>query len=86
LDVMEKSVASTEVEAVSRALGAATVLKGASGNLGARNLAALADEVIQAVHTGYLSESLPLVQKARDEFERARDALGKIKGETKPEG
>ena len=68
-----KSVASTDDEAVSRALGA-------------RNLAALADEVIQAVHTGYLSESLPLVQKARDEFERARDALGKIKDETKPEG
>jgi hypothetical protein len=68
-----KSVASTDVEAVSRALGA-------------RNLAALADEVIQAVHTGHLSESLPLVQKVRAEFERVRDGLGKIKDGTKPEG
>jgi len=84
LDVMEKSVASTEVEAVSRALGAATVLKGAAGNLGARNLAALADEIVQAIHSGYLSESRPLVQKAQGEFERVRDALGRIKGETKP--
>ena len=82
LDVMEQSVTSTDVGAVSRARSAATALKGGAGNLGARNLAALADEIVQAIHTGYLSVSLPLVQKARCEFEQARDALGKIKGET----
>jgi hypothetical protein len=74
-------VTSTDAGAVSRAGSAATALKGAAGNLGARNLAALADEMVQAINTGYLSVSLPLVQKARSEFERARDALGKIKGE-----
>ena len=81
LDTMEKSVASTDAEAVSRARSAATALKGASDNLGARNLAALADEIVQAISTGYLSMSLPLVHKARSEFEQARDALLKIKGE-----
>jgi CheY-like chemotaxis protein len=82
LDVMAKSVASTEVEAVSRALSSTTALKGSASNLGARNLAALADEIVQAINTGYLSESLPLVEKARREFERARDTLLKIKGES----
>ena len=53
----------------------------AADNLGARNLAALADEIVQAISTGYLSMSLPLVHKARSEFEQARDALLKIKGE-----
>ena len=81
LDAMEKSVTSTGVEAVSRACSAATALKGGAGNLGARNLAALADEMVQAINTGYLSVSLPLVQKARIEFERAREALIRIKAE-----
>jgi CheY-like chemotaxis protein len=81
LDAMEKSVTSTDAAAVSRARSAATALKGGAGNLGARNLAALADEIVQAINTGYLSVSLPLVQRARAEFERARDTLSKIKGE-----
>lgn len=79
LDTMRKSATSTDVEAMSRALSAATALKGSAGNLGARNLSALADEIVQAINTGYLSESLPLVEKTRNEFERVCDALGKIK-------
>ena len=70
---------------MSRALSAATALKGSAANLGARNLAALADELVQAIRTGYLSVSLPLVQKAQGEFERVREALAKIKGETAPQ-
>jgi CheY-like chemotaxis protein/HPt (histidine-containing phosphotransfer) domain-containing protein len=81
LDTIGESVSSTDAQAVSRALSAATALKGASDNLGARNLAALADEIVQAITTGYLSVSQPLVQKARAEFEQARVALVKIKSE-----
>ena len=81
LDTIGQSVSSTDAQAVSRALSAATALKGAADNLGARNLAALADEIVQAITTGYLSVSQPLVQKARAEFEQARVALVKIKSE-----
>jgi CheY-like chemotaxis protein/HPt (histidine-containing phosphotransfer) domain-containing protein len=84
LDVMGKSVASTDADALSRALSAATALKGSAANLGARNLAALADEFVQASKTGYLSMSLPLVRKAQGALEQARIALGKIKAETRP--
>jgi len=81
LDMIEQSVASTDPQAVSRARSAATALKGAAGNLGARNLAALVDEIVQAIATGYLSVSMPLAQKARAEYEQAREALLKIKSE-----
>ena len=84
LDIMEQSVTSREAAAVSRALGAATGLKGSAANLGARNLAALADEIVQAINTGYLSVSLPLIQKAREEFQRVCEALARIKAETQP--
>jgi CheY-like chemotaxis protein/HPt (histidine-containing phosphotransfer) domain-containing protein len=80
LDVLAKAVTSTDTGAVSRALSAATALKGSAGNLGARNLAALADEIVQAIRTGYLSESHPLIQKGVAELGRVREALGKIKG------
>jgi CheY-like chemotaxis protein/HPt (histidine-containing phosphotransfer) domain-containing protein len=81
LDILGQSVTSTAAEAVARALRAASALTGSASNLGARNLAALADELVQAIRTGYLADSLPLVDKARQEFERVRLALNKIKGE-----
>jgi len=80
LAVMEKEAASRDAGAMSRALSASTALKGSAANLGVRNLAALADDYIQGIRSGFLSELLPLVQKGKAEFERARDALVKIAG------
>jgi CheY-like chemotaxis protein len=81
LDVMKKSATSTDPGAMARALSVATALKGSAGNLGARNLSALADEIVQSMKTGLLADSLPLVDKARQEFDRVRTALAKIKNE-----
>jgi len=79
LDTMERSISSTDPEALSNAINAATALKSGAVNLGARNLAALADEYVQAAKTGYLSLSMPLVHKSRAELERAQKALEKIR-------
>jgi DNA-binding response OmpR family regulator len=82
LDAVEKAIARNDASSMALTLNSAAALKGSAGNLGARNLAALCDEIEQSVKTGLLSDTVPLVDKAKQEFDRVRDALTKIKSET----
>lgn len=85
IDTLEKAIPSKDPGALSSAISAASALKGGAVNLGARYLAALADEILQSSKSGYLSMSQPLVQKARTELERARVALETIKEQSRLE-
>lgn len=80
LDVMSDAVAKNNLSSLSRTLSAATALKGSAGNLGARNLAALCDEIEQTAKTWMLADTQPLIERAREEFSRVRIALERIKG------
>jgi HPt (histidine-containing phosphotransfer) domain-containing protein len=64
---------------LSRTISAATALKGSSENLGARNLAALCDEIELTAKTWMLADVQPLIERARQEFTRVKSALEKIK-------
>lgn len=79
LDIMSEAVAKNDIWSLSRTISAATALKGSAGNLGARNLAALCDEIEMTAKTWMLSDTLPIIQRARDELARVRAALEKIK-------
>jgi CheY-like chemotaxis protein/HPt (histidine-containing phosphotransfer) domain-containing protein len=79
LDSMSDAVAKNDLSSLSRTISAATALKGSAGNLGARNLAALCDEIEQTAKTWMLADVQPLIELAREEFSRVRVALGKIK-------
>jgi len=80
LDTMSDAVAKNDFTSLSRTLSAATALKGSAGNLGARNLAALCDEIELTAKTWILSDTPPLIERAREEFSRVRTALERIKG------
>jgi len=79
LKALEEAVNQNDYASLSRTLSAATSLKGSAGNLGARNLAALCDEIEQTAKNWSLAEVLPLVERARQELVRVRGALEKIK-------
>jgi len=79
LQALELAVKENDYTSLSRAISAATSLKGSSGNLGARNLAALCDEIEQTAKNWSLEEVLPLVDRARQELQRVRGALEQIK-------
>lgn len=79
LDAMTEAVKQNDVSSLSRFISAVTSLKGSASNLGARNLAALCDEIEQAARNWSLDDALPLVERARGEFARVSDALLKIK-------
>jgi len=83
LDAMRQAVAKNDMTAMARIVSAATALKGSAGNLGARGLAALCDEIEQAAKTGFLADAAPVLDKATAEFGRVRDTLDKIKNEAK---
>jgi two-component system sensor histidine kinase/response regulator len=83
LDAMTDAVAKNELSSLARFISAATSLKGSAGNLGARNLAALCDEIEQAARNWSLDDALPLVERARQEFARVRSALEQVKAESK---
>lgn len=78
LEDMEASVAKNDARSLASFLGAVTSLKGNAGNLGARNLAALCDEIEQAAKNWSLTDALPLVERAREEYRRVRVALMEI--------
>jgi two-component system sensor histidine kinase/response regulator len=80
LDTMSDAVAKNDTSSLSRTIGAATALKGSAGNLGARNLAALCDEIEMTAKTWMLADTLPLIERAREELARVRVALERIKG------
>ena len=79
LDTMSEAVAKNDIWSLSRTIGAATALKGSAGNLGARNLAALCDEIEMTAKTWMLEDTLPIIERAREELVRVRAALEKIK-------
>jgi HPt (histidine-containing phosphotransfer) domain-containing protein len=79
LDTMSDAVAKNDLSSLSRTISAAISLKGSAGNLGARNLAALCDEIEQAVKTWMMADVQPLIERAREEFSRVRAALERIK-------
>jgi CheY-like chemotaxis protein len=80
IQAMESAVAQNDYTSLARTLNAATNLKGSAGNLGARNLAALCDEIEQTARNWSLADVLPLIERTRLELTRVRDALEKIKG------
>jgi len=82
LDAMQQAVSKNAVDSLARFINASTTLKGASANLGARNLAALCDEMEQAVRSWTLEEAQPLIDRARQEFLRVQAALERIRGES----
>jgi CheY-like chemotaxis protein len=79
LKAMTDAVAQNDYTSLARTISAATSLKGSSGNLGARKLAALCDEIEQTAKNWSLAEVLPLVERANQELARVREALEKIK-------
>jgi len=81
LQAMELAIKENDYTSLARAISAATSLKGSSGNLGARNLAALCDEIEQTAKNWSLEETMPLVERARQELDRVRGALEKVKQE-----
>jgi two-component system sensor histidine kinase/response regulator len=86
LEVLEKAIARNDVSSLAATINGAAALKGSAVNLGARNLAALCDEIEQSAKTGLLSDAAPLVDKARLEFARVREALTSIKSEATASG
>jgi DNA-binding response OmpR family regulator len=81
LDLLEQAIVRNDLESLARILDAATGLMGSAGNLGARGLAALADEIVQAAKTGLLADAVPVLARARQEYARVREALGKIRAQ-----
>ena len=79
LAAMGDAVARNDMASLSRTISAATALKGSSENLGARNLAALCDEIELTAKTWMLTDVQPLIQRAQQEFTRVQAALEKIK-------
>ena len=81
LDAMEKAIAGNDMDSLARTGSSATALKGSASNLGARNLAALCDEIEQAALTGWVADAKPVLDKAKLEFARVQDALEKIRND-----
>jgi CheY-like chemotaxis protein len=81
LDAMSDAVAKNDPTSLARAVSAAAALKGSAGNLGARQLAALCEEIEQTARNWMLADTQPVIQRAREEFERARTVLETIKKE-----
>ena len=79
LDAMEQAVLRNDVASLAGLINVATNLKGSSANLGARNLAALCDEIEQVARSSELAEAQPLIERARQELERVRGALNQLK-------
>jgi CheY-like chemotaxis protein len=80
LDAMSEAVAKNDPTSLARVVSAAAALKGSAGNLGARQLAALCEEIEQAARNWMLADTKPIIQRARLEFDRARAVLETIKG------
>lgn len=79
LDTMCDAVAKNDMTSLTRTISAAAALKGSAGNLGARNLAALCDEIELTAKTWILADAKPLIDRAREEFGRVQVALERIK-------
>ena len=74
LDTMTDAVTKNDPTSLARVVSAAAALKGSAGNLGARHLAALCEEIEQTARNWMLADTKPVIQRARQEFDRARGA------------
>jgi CheY-like chemotaxis protein len=79
LYAMEQAVVKNDFSSLAALINAATNLKGSSSNLGARNLAALCDEIEQVARSSDLADAQPLIERARKELQRVQGALSQIK-------
>lgn len=79
LDAMNDAVAKNDATSLARLVSAAAALKGSAGNLGARQLAALCEEIEQTARNWMLADTKPIIQRAQTEFDRARTVLEAIK-------
>lgn len=79
IQTLATAVAQNDASSMARTFSAAAALKGSASNLGARNLAALCDEIEQTVRLYSMSDLPPLIERARYELSRVREALGMLK-------
>ena len=79
LDAMSEAVAKNDATSLARVVSAAAALKGSAGNLGARPLAALCEEIEQTARNWLLADAKPVIERARLEFDRARAVLETLK-------
>jgi len=77
---LESAVARNDHSSLAATFNAAVRLKGSAINLGARNLAALCDEIEQTARKWSLTKDVPpLLERTQQELARVREALEKIK-------
>ncbi len=81
LAAMEQAILRNDTTSLAQTTSAATALMGSAGNVGARGLAALCDEIIQTIRSSLLADALPILGKAGLEFERVRRALEAVRTE-----
>ncbi len=87
LQALESAVAQNDHTSLARTFSAAVRLKGSAMNLGARNLAALCDEIEHTARNWSLADDVPpLLEQARRELDRVREALEKIRSGQEEEG
>jgi len=80
LQAIEGAVAQNDHSSLARTFSAAVRLKGSAMNLGARDLAALCDEIEQTARNWSLAHDVPpLLERARLELDRVREALARIR-------
>lgn len=79
LDAMSDAVSKNDATSLSRIISAASALKGSAGNLGVHTLAALCEEIEQTAKHWVLADAKPIIERARQEFDRARAVLEKLK-------
>lgn len=79
LDALADAATRHDADSLSRALSASSALKGSAANLGARHLAALCEEVEQIARNWVLADAVPIIQRARLEFNRVRAVLEKLR-------
>lgn len=81
LEVMEKAIGRNDIATLAQVTSAAAALMGSAGNVGARSLAALCDEILQTTRTSLLVDVLPVLGASRQEFKRVEEALKTIRAE-----
>jgi CheY-like chemotaxis protein len=79
LDAMQQAISKNDVDSLAVFINAAATLKGSSANLGARNLAALCEEIEQVARSSSLDDTQPVIDRARQELERVQTALTQVK-------
>jgi CheY-like chemotaxis protein len=81
LSAIEQAIACNNLASLADVTSATTALMGSAGNIGARRLAALGDEVLQITRTSLLADALPVLGAAREEFQRVEIALQALRAE-----